>query len=283
MAAALARSLSAEVLVARVTDSHETLPAGAAGMARALTQADQESACEYLERVARDLTRWGLRGTTRVRSGHPVRQIARLAREERVDLIVIASHGRTGATRWLLGSVAEGVLRHAPCPVLLCRGRLAREFHGFERVIVPLDGSNSSARALQRVQPFLAHSAQVTLVRATDALVRHSALDTQEESYQAYLAAIEAELDALDPEKRYARKVLNRTPAQAILDVAEESEADLIAMVTHGRKGLDRALIGSVTERVARHALCPVMVFPTRVPRPGSDALTGASRGVLIL
>jgi nucleotide-binding universal stress UspA family protein len=60
----------------------------------------------------------GVRMTTHVESGDPVRKILEIAERERVDLLVIGTHGPTGARRWLLGSVAERIVRHAPCAVL---------------------------------------------------------------------------------------------------------------------------------------------------------------------
>lgn len=258
-AARLAVLLSAELIALRVTHPIDELPATNAFMAQDLAREEREAAHEYLERIASLLPR----GSTRVAAGRPAVRIAEVAREVGAGLIVMASHGRSGAARWVLGSVAEGVLRQAPCPVLLCRGNLPGEFGGFERVVVPLDGSSLAARALEQVQPFLAPAARPTLVRATDTLVRLSALHMQPDNYKSYLEALEDELDAVDTEKRCERRVLDCAPAEAILRVAEEVDADLIAMTTHGRSGAARAVLGSVTERVARHALCPVMVFPT--------------------
>lgn len=271
MAAGLARSRSAEILVVRVVDPHAPLPAGAFGMAQQLHQVEHESATDYLERIARDLTHWGLQGSTEVRVGQPSAQIVKAAREKHADLIVMASHGRSGPGRWLIGSVAESVLRQSPCPVLLCRGRMTEEFRGFERVIVPVDGSAGSNEALLKVQPFLAPGARVVLVRATDTLVRLSALRLETDTYQTYLEALQQELDALEPALPCVRRVLDAPPSEAILAVAEEERADLIAMSTHGRTGTNRILVGSVTERVARHAECPVLAFPTRLPVSGLE------------
>ncbi len=263
LAAAMARRLAAQLVVLRVTDPRAPLPAGAAGMAAALCQADQDGASEYLERIARDLTHRGVGGEVHWRQGHPVDQIVRVAREERVDLILMATHGRSGPARWMLGSVAEGVLRVAPCPVLLARGHLG-EFEGFQRVIVPVQSTQASQEALREVQAYLHPQARLTLVRATDDLVRLSAVRSDEAAYQEYLGALEAELAELDPGGRCARQVVDAAPAEAILAVANEQEADLIAMSTHGRRGYNRLVVGSVTERVARHAPCSLLVFPAR-------------------
>ena len=76
---------------------------------------------KYLGLLATELQNAGLRVQLRVRRGEPVGEILAAAREDAVDLIAMATHGRTGPARVLWGSVAEGVLRHAPVPVFLLR------------------------------------------------------------------------------------------------------------------------------------------------------------------
>jgi nucleotide-binding universal stress UspA family protein len=81
----------------------------------------REQAEAYLRGLAAEMTTAGVRAETRVRRGEPIDEILAAAREEDADLIAMTTHGRTGPARLLWGSVAEGVLRHAPIPVFLMR------------------------------------------------------------------------------------------------------------------------------------------------------------------
>lgn len=274
LAVDLARWLPAEILVLRVLEPAGAMPAGAAGMVRAMRLADEDQADEYLERTARLLTQRGVRGSVRCRRGNPVSQILRTAREEQVDLVVISSHGRSGPGRWLLGSVTENVLRQSPIPVLIARGRTAEFKNGFGRVVVPVEGAPAGWDGFERVQRYLAPGARVCLVRATDPVVRHSALSSSKDRYENYVKALQTEMEQHDPDGRCHKRVLDCPPAEAILTVAEEEEADLIAMSTHGRRGFDRLVGGSVTERVARHAPCPVLAFPKKLRTPAESSPT---------
>ena len=81
----------------------------------------REEAARYLDLLATELRMAGIRVHTRVRGGTPVDEILAVARDEAVELIAMATHGRTGPARWLWGSVAESVIRQAPVPVFLLR------------------------------------------------------------------------------------------------------------------------------------------------------------------
>ena len=86
-----------------------------------ILQAEQQQCQDYLELEQQRLSQTGLQVSYACRSGDPASQILEEAAESKVDLICIASHGRSGLSRFFLGSVAERVARHAPCPVLLVR------------------------------------------------------------------------------------------------------------------------------------------------------------------
>lgn len=256
----LARRWQADILVVRVVNPYVAIPAGTPELALQFNEIETRESSEYLEQIALRVEKAGLSCTPLVAFGQPVPELVRLMENRSVKLACLASQGRTGMGRWLLGSVAEGVLRQAPCPVLLCRGEALPGPLGFERVVVPLDGGPLSAEVLPRLEMFLAPESQLTLLRATEDLVRHAPVDRA--TYRRYLDSLRGELDRLDPEKRFRHVVRDETPSSAVLKQAEEECADLIAMATHGRRGLHRFLVGSITERVARHAHCPVLAFP---------------------
>ena len=200
------------------------------------------------------------------------------AAAEGADLIVMSTHGRSGFSRWLMGSVTERVLRGAPCPVLAVRGGA-----GFERILITLDGSRLSESALE---PGLALArllgSQVTLL-----MVERP--DEMEPDLFDYLNISPAGLmdqarDEIDDQtvsylqraadscaERLGRKVeiatVRGAVAPAILDYIELEEIDLTVMATHGRTGLRRWVYGSVTEKVLRQAKCAMLVV-----RPATES-----------
>ncbi|MEW6278156.1 MAG: universal stress protein [Candidatus Eremiobacterota bacterium] len=257
VARALAERWKAEVLLARVVDPFVAAAPGVLpSLAVRMNSVEQEAAARYLD---------GIRfpgSVTRHATGSPREALVRLAAEEGADLVVMASHGRSGLKRWLLGSVAEAVLRESPCPVLLVRPSRRSE-DGFRHILVPVDGSEPSLAVLQRLAPYLAAGGRVTLLRASDLVIHDSAQLLAPAVREAYLRSLELDLQQqklegveVDP------RVLDGEAADAILTLAEEVGCDLIAMSSHGRTGLKRLVLGSVAEKVARHAPCPVLVFP---------------------
>src|SRR5262245_24433686 len=98
------------------------------------------------------------------RTGPPGEVVSEVARERNAELIVIGTHGHTGIHRFLLGSVATSVLRHAPCDVLVCRGVTGPS--PFLRPLVATDFSPASARALRNVAALTGPDAPIEIVHA---------------------------------------------------------------------------------------------------------------------
>ena len=118
----LARSLHAEIVLLRVvvfiTQDFDVIPMEGAVSDEAIADAKR-----YLERASAGLRRLGLKVTTRVKSGRVADTIIDYSEKHAVDLIVMSTHGRTGPARWLIGSVADRVVRGGHVPVLLVRGK----------------------------------------------------------------------------------------------------------------------------------------------------------------
>ncbi len=189
------------------------------------------------------------------------------ADEHDVDLIVMGTHGRRGIKRFLMGSVAEKVVRSAKCPVLTVRGvKDPMRKPEIRRILVPID--------------FSMHS-YLALAYARDLAVLYGAhldlLHVIEETALPQVYSVEPPLVAVPEVRARAREALDVLaregaemgvstdvfvtvgyPVHEILDFAETREHDLIVIATHGLTGIKHLLLGSVTEKVIRMALCPV-------------------------
>jgi nucleotide-binding universal stress UspA family protein len=189
----------------------------------------------------------------------PTRAIVDFLHEDASDLVVLATHGRDGVEHWLKGSVAEAVFRRSTVPTLFfapgARGFVDQVSGDVQlrRVLVPADFSPPPGPALAAVQRFC------TLM--TGARVPVDVLHVGEQAPK--LRSASANPDALPRVMLRSGNVV-----QAIVDAAIELDVDLIAMPTAGHHGVLDALRGSTTERVIRHAPCPVLALAARRPGP---------------
>jgi nucleotide-binding universal stress UspA family protein len=194
------------------------------------------------------------------------------------DLVVMATHGRGGLSRFWLGSVADALVRRLPMPVLLVRPQdgaadLTRD-HVLHHILVPLDGSELAEQALgPAVVLGNLMQADYLLVRVVDPL-QAAGLDTAghpisglvAEGRKRLLEHATAYLDGLAEQLReqavqvHTRAIVSFQTAEAILGQAGTHPTDLITLATHGRGGLTRLLLGSVADKVMRGALTPVLV-----------------------
>jgi nucleotide-binding universal stress UspA family protein len=218
----------------------------------------------------------------RVRRGKPAEEIVLEARESGCDLIVMGTQGRTGLDRVLTGSVAEAVLRHAPCSVLTVRSTDSVEplAAPFRTIVHPSDLSRHADAAL-RIARFLAMDLGARLViihvvpRATIAGIVPETLMDLENGHEA-LEQIRKLVDGPDLKYPAETQLWRGQPAVEILDAATKLDADLIVMGSHGPTGLGRLVVGSVAESVMRTANCPVLVIKPPEPGAAASPVTGA-------
>lgn len=266
LAESLCRSQGAELLLARITDPLAAVAPGTMpSLSLRLDEHLQEAAGAYLESLRSRLEGVSVRVHNLL--GSPRETLPQVALQEKVDLIVMASHGRSGMARWLLGSVAESVLRQSPCPVLLIRPEAAPKEAQFKHVLVPIDGSALSQDVLQRLPRLIprAPGAKITLLRASGLSFQDHAGVIDAFSLEQFMQHLEEEIRQLSVEGfDMDYRVVDGEAADAILTLASELGCDLVAMSTHGRSGIKRFLLGSVTEKVARRVHCPVLAFPHR-------------------
>jgi nucleotide-binding universal stress UspA family protein len=187
------------------------------------------------------------------------------------DLIVLGTHGRSGFQRFMLGSVAEKVLRRAACPVLTVpprAGGAARPVSMRPRVVCAVDFSRASTRALDYAASLAQESdGALTVLHVVD--VPPESTDPSLPDISSYRAArfeearlaLAGAVGALDEGWRAAPLVLAGKPYREILRVADEQQADLIVMGVHGRGAIERAFFGSTTQHVVRQAGCPVLTL----------------------
>ena len=169
-------------------------------------------------------------------------------------LVCMAAHGRT-RLRLVFGSVSEQLLQASPHPVVLVGPSARPPAVPVKRVIVCLDGSAIAEAALPAAIELAGRlGAHVTLLHVMDQ--PHSG-----HIVHGYMADVVSRLHDV-PVHVALHTAGGSGPAKVIVEHADETEAGLIAMATHGRTGLRRALLGSVAQSVVHHAGCPVLVVP---------------------
>jgi nucleotide-binding universal stress UspA family protein len=295
VAARLARAISATVILARVIDLPMSFGPGAAPLAdmEALMAGERETALRYLEDAAR---RPEFVDVTTQREVSVAAAVAptllEIIQTSRADLVVICSHGRTGFTRWRLGSVAQKIGRHASVPTLILRSDGPNLVGAFPaetpsiRALVPLDGSPEAETALEPAAHLIAALAApergtlhlLQVVQLEDAAY---ASDSEKDSQETMRLEAERYLRAVA--ERFQHAPLARLPldvtwsvafdadvAAAILDqrASVDHAYDIIAMASHGRSGWQLWMMGSVTERVLQTSDLPLLIV-----RPQNSAL----------
>ena len=228
---------------------------------------------DYLERTAKNFPSGKVHWT--VQRGNAAEAIIEAAQAKKQTLIAMATHGRSGLDRWLVGSVTEKVLRGASNSTLVVRAKEEKnpawEMATLKRVIVPLDGSELSERILPYVDELAKDlDLQLTLIRVYGGLLAAGDGFYNPAQIDAFIARQRAESVTYLANKTedIKRKGLSKVTfaakegldADEIIAMARETPDTLIAMCTHGRSGVQRWALGSVTETVVRHSENPVLV-----------------------
>lgn len=204
-----------------------------------------EEATAAVERVAEGARAAGVPVETTVTEGQVRAVLAERLAAGDVDLVVTGTHGRTGLDRYLLGSVATHLVRMSPVPVLVAHGEAA-SLPTYETVVVPTDGSRHAARAAAlAVEIAGATGGTVHALHAADGRPSDPVADV---TARAATAGVDG-----------TAAVRDGRPIRVIEDYVDGVGADLVVMGTHGRTGLDRRLVGSVTERAVRVLDAPVL------------------------
>ncbi len=205
----------------------------------------------------------------------PYEAIIRVAERKNCDLIIMASHGRSGVKGLLLGSETQKVLTHSKIPVLVCRSadKTQKGASVFNHILLPTDGSELSAAAIRQGVRFAKSiGAKVTglcVIPEQDPFFYQKRIPKQalEEAEQRRRELAKTYLEAVAKGAMEAGVVYdvvfenNDSPYEAIIQVAEREGCDLIMMASHGRRGVGALLLGSETQKVLTHSRVPVLVF----------------------
>lgn len=243
-----------------------------------------EQARYDLEQAAESARLKGIEVQTHLVSGGPHNEVVRLAEDLGCGLIVIGTHGRSGFNKLVFGSVCEKVVRHSHVPVLTIKhpeyefvneGVIAE----LKRILCPCDlsGFSNAGTAL----------ATALCERFGGTLVLMHVIDTRMDYPQFWpesgpLTSASARPDALRAVKEVAGQctgIATETyvpigiPHSEIVRAVKDENIDLVVMATHGRTGIAHALLGSTTEKVVRHAPCPVLTIrPSKTIPSGGES-----------
>jgi nucleotide-binding universal stress UspA family protein len=215
--------------------------------------------------------------------GNPADEILRYAEKHKMDLVLMATHGHSGVSRWAMGSVAYKVLRTAKIPVWLVRAGIEEAIIldklPERRILVPLDGTRSAEAILPYVEKLArqwgSDVVQIILVRVCDApdissdypanmpvsWEEHVAQETLKCKLVAgsYLAGIERNLK--DAGFKVRSELPVGKPSREIVNSSVKNRANVIAMIIHGRSGISRWAYGNTAEEVMLEALTPILLI----------------------
>jgi len=213
-------------------------------------------------------------------SGEVLEAILSASEEQPTDLVVVGTRGLSSMARFFLGSVAARLARYTSCPALLARPLRGK----LDRVVLGVDGSACSEQAAAWLRRFpLPPQCEVRLVTVVPPMATLSSshflvpslfeqaraqANQEREEAQERLESLVASFAAAG--KRAVAEISSHESTSGLLAVAEEQNADLIVVGSQGQTGIDRFLLGSVSEKVLRHAPCSVLVVR---PCSGSETL----------
>jgi len=273
-ARALADKLNTHLVLATVWEGADAdLSAAFPNLSLEVTKSAQEYFEGYLAGM-RDKATDAERTKIIVRPGDAADEILNIAQETGARAITIATHGRSGISRWVYGSTAGNLLRNSKVPVLAVGPKVLekqRPSVTYKKLMVPVDGSPLSEKALPVAASLASHlGATLNLVRA----VRWAVQAYPYTLPDAYVPQIDEELEK--GAKEYLRRhegalkdgtqieafVVRGAVADGLLDFVDQQSIDLVVMSTHARSGIARAALGSVADRMLQGGAPVLLVRP---------------------
>jgi len=242
----------------------------------------------YLEVKAKELNTEGIKTTTATSYGDVAEEIVKYANNNKLDLIVMATHGYSKAKQWMFGSIAQKVLYGTEIPVLLIKSKSPEVSAEFNRILVPIDGSSFSESTFPYIEELtkktnkeilLLHICEPPIVpsygsrpiNSTWKKYRDDMWGEMEKLSTSYLKKTMAAL------KKKGIKVKSRVVkaqtgevVQTIMQVSKEENVDLIVIATQGRAGVSRRVYGSVANRIVEESSQPILLIRPATSIPPS-------------
>jgi nucleotide-binding universal stress UspA family protein len=258
-------------VVEQVVHSHPSFWSAEPALADELHRQSVASAERLLLELERArASELGPRTSSRVVSGSVPGALADHAAASGAQLIVMSTHGRTGFARWLMGSVSERLLRVAPCSALVVRGAAHGSTPSIRRVLVAVDLSEHSRRALDAAlaiaRPLGAavevlHAVALP-IQADAGLSQPGLIDRLRERARAELARFVSEVVAAGSAGaiEVEQTLVPGAPTSVINEHVAARQPDLLVLGTHGYGGVKRLVLGSVAEALARYSTVTTLV-----------------------
>lgn len=265
----LAKKCGSRLTVLSVIDTNRELVA----LAPQIVEKQEKEAWQYLDAVQARAKKEGVDCDTAIREGEDsYKYIVDEAVKNKITMIVMGRQGRTGLKRLMMGSVTARVIGHAPCNVLVVPKTAQLEF---KNIVVATDGSKYSIAAASEAIGLAKRNGSALTALAVvpselltpvdiDFTVSQRELIAEKEMHEAEKNVRVVKEAAQNEGVAVKAFVLSGKPSDAIIQTAQEKNADLIVLGSHGRSGMERLLMGSVVERVIVLASCPVLVVKVR-------------------
>ncbi len=204
----------------------------------------------YLESLKKKAEKEGVSCEILVRSGvEPYQYIVDEAAKNNVEMIIMGGRGRTGLMRLMMGSVTAKTIGHAPCKVMVVP-RYAKL--NFEKILIATDGSIFSE---------LASREAISVAKRTGSSLIALSVAKKDENLPVAKESVDMVRQVAEREGiKVEALTLKGEPYEVIVKTAEQKNAGLIVVGSYGRTGIERLLMGSVTERVIGHSGCAVLV-----------------------
>ena len=233
----------------------------------------------YLEVNAKELNEEGIKATTATSYGNVAEEIVKYANNNKIDLIVMATHGYTGAKKWMFGSITQKVLYGTKIPVLLIKAKAPEASAEFNRILVPVDGSPFSESTFPYIEELARRTdKEVVLLHICEPPVVPSyGSQPINPTWKKYRDEMWEEMEKLATNylektmavmKKKRIKVKSRVEkaqtgevAKTIMKVSREEKVDLLTIATQGRAGVSRWVYGSVANKIVEEFPQPILLI----------------------
>ncbi|MDD5311919.1 MAG: universal stress protein [Dehalococcoidia bacterium] len=242
----------------------------------------------YLEANAKELNTEGIKTTADTSYGDVAEEIVKYANNNKIDLIVMASHGYSKAKKWMFGSITQKVLYGTEIPVLLIKSKSPEVSGEFNRILVPVDGSPFSESTLPYIEELtrktdrevlLLHICEPPIVpsygsRPINPTWKKYQDNMWEEMEKLSTNYLKTTMTALKKKGMNVKSRVERAQTgevvKTIMKVSKEENVDLVAIATQGRTGVNRRVYGNVANKIVEELSQPILLIRPATSIPPS-------------